>query len=266
MEHTLSTLFSSLASRPQTFDRFRQLPPELRIKIWQHAMPPARTIVVKPPRQQETPTSIDEALVQSQDDTEQTWRSNAQIPALLHVNAEARHEALKHYKLSLAVGKAQPQIYVDFIRDTLFFGTSELNPQCSDLWASTHDLDKVQRLAVIPEGAYRVLRWKKVDLNALQKMIFVSETEGMHLGSNPELVEDTPQEEVKEIVEHIEAEAQKKTLDKDVDMPIKKRMKAAREELDTLMMVLPSHWEKEPVVVTAVFRKQYSSGLARWVC
>ncbi|KAI1376431.1 hypothetical protein F4677DRAFT_78029 [Hypoxylon crocopeplum] len=269
MEQTLSRL-SNRTQSPTTFTKFGELPPELRIKIWQYAMPGPRTVVAKSPyrKQQQTPKSLEEALSESHDQAE-TWYSTTQIPALLHVNAEARHEALKHYKLSLGAGGLQPRIYVDFSRDTVFFGNSELKPECSPLWASTRDLNQVQRLAVVPEGAWRVLRWKKVDLNSLEKMIFVHDTEKLELGPLPQLIEDEPQEiETTLLAEQVqrledlqfqrESQERSPTLD-----PTKKRMQAAREEIETLMIVLPTQLVKEPAVSTAVFRK--SSG-DRWLC
>ncbi|KAI1771912.1 hypothetical protein F4818DRAFT_194440 [Hypoxylon cercidicola] len=267
MEQTLSRL-SSKTERPTTFPKFNELPPELRIKIWQDAMSDSRTVVVKSPyaRQRHTHRSLEEAMSQVHDQ-EETWYSTTQIPALLHVNAEARHEALKHYTLSLGVGRAQPRVYVDFNRDTIFFGNSELKPECSPLWASTRDLNQVQRLAVVPEGSWRVLRWKKVDLNSLEKIIFVHDTEKFELGPLPQLIVDAPQEVG---IDLLEAQAQRleelqlqQELQEDNTMdPMKKRMQAAREEIDTLMMVLPTHWEKEPAVSTAVFRKSCGD---RWL-
>ncbi|KAI5918548.1 hypothetical protein F4810DRAFT_715348 [Camillea tinctor] len=249
------------------FSKFNELPPELRIKIWQHAMPEARTIVIKSPytRNTQTPKSLDEALSHTYDN-EETWQSTTQIPALLHVSAEARYEALKHYTLSFGVSGKQSRIYVDFSRDTIFFGHDELKPECSSLWASTQDLNKIQRLAVVPEGAWRVLRWKKVDLSSLQKMIFVHDTEKIKLGPLPQLIEDASQEEV-----YAELEEQTKLLDETqvigepaaIPDPMKKRMQAAREELETLTQVLPTQWEKEPAVSTAVFKKSRGD---RWAC
>ncbi|KAI1661269.1 hypothetical protein F4813DRAFT_385803 [Daldinia decipiens] len=268
MEGTLSRVSNKLQSSA-TFSKFNELPPELRIKIWQHAMPDPRTVVVKSPYtgQKQTPRSLEEAILDSYSQGE-TWHSTTQIPALLHVNAEARHEALKHYKLSLGVGNIQPRVYVDFNRDTLFFGNSELKPECSSLWASTQGLDQAQRLAVVPEGAWRVLRWKKVDLNSLERIIFVHDTEKLELGSLPQLIEDEPQDIEAELLEgqlqrleelQLQQESQENgTLD-----PMKKRMQAAREEIDTLMMVLPAQWEKEPALSTAVFRKSRGD---RWAC
>ncbi|KAI1333673.1 hypothetical protein F5Y15DRAFT_338289 [Xylariaceae sp. FL0016] len=270
MEQTSTELTNAQA--PITFTQFNDLPPELRIKIWQYAMPPARTVVVKSPhtRQKPTPTSLEDALP-SEYDNEETWQSATQIPALLHVNAEARHEALQTYTLSLGVGKSQPRIYVDFSRDTVFFGHHELKPECSPLWAETQGLNKVQRLAVVPEGAWRVLRWKKVDLNSLEKMIFVHDTEKLKLGPLPELVEDAepavnPEVDAHELETQFEQIKQGNLLDAEMTSKIvemKKRMQAAREELDTLLMVLPTHWEKEPAVSTAVFKKVRGD---KWVC
>lgn len=260
MERTITSLFTP-AKGPQTFHMFGELPPELRIKIWQEAMPAARTVAVQSPfsRRRDAPTSLDGVLT-TYDDAE-TWHSNTQIPALLHVNSEARHEALKHYTLALGVGDYAPRIYVDFSRDTLFFGQAELKPECSSLWGSTRDLTRAQRLAVVPEGAWRVLRWGKVDLNSLQKMIFVYDTHKLHLGPTPQLVEDVPEEELEELIKRIEqADEDPLALPEEEDSsekqePLKLRMQAAREELDTLAMVLPTPWEKEPLVSTATFKK-----------
>ncbi|KAI0023618.1 hypothetical protein F4780DRAFT_58644 [Xylariomycetidae sp. FL0641] len=259
---------SSTPQSPSTFTRFNDLPPELRIKIWQYSIPEARTVVVKSSRSRPTkaPASLDEAMSQTYD-TEKTWQSPTQIPALLHVNPEARHEALKHYRLSLGVGESQPRIFVDFSRDTVFFGNSELAPECSPLWSSTSDLSRVQYLAVVPEGAWRVLRWKKVDLDALEKITFVHDTENAQLGPLPQLMEDAQpvirtKTEAEEQVETME-EAKMQDIQARVLGPMKKRMQEAREELDTLMMVLPTQWEKEPKISTAVFT---TSQQARWIC
>ncbi|KAI1852391.1 hypothetical protein JX265_003842 [Neoarthrinium moseri] len=269
MEPSLSTLQSSTSQGPRSFTRFNDLPPELRIKIWQQSLPGPRTVAVKSPyaQRQPSPKSLEDAVAQHGDDVE-TWTSTTQIPALLHVNAEARHEALKHYRLSLAVGISQPRVYVDFSRDTLFFGNAELKPECSSLWSATKDMDKVERLAVVPEGAWRVFRWKKIDLNGLQKMIFVHDTEKLQLGPSPQLVEDDTHDDIEELVARIEEiQMAEIAMPSEPSTPLpeaamKKRMEAAREELDTLKTVLPAQWEKEPVVVTAVFKKSCGD---RWL-
>ncbi|KAI0471689.1 hypothetical protein GGR56DRAFT_681937 [Xylariaceae sp. FL0804] len=330
MEQT-SPLFSMAPQGPTTFTKFGELPPELRIKIWQHAMPEARTVVVRSPhtsktqqqqkQQPQAPPSLDamlllpaadEAEQQQQPEAEElTWRSTTQIPALLHVSAEARHEALKHYRLGLGVGGAAPRVYVDFSRDTVFFGHAELRPDCARLWAGTADLARVRRLAVVPEGAWRALRWKgsATKLDGLRRLIFVHDSDRFSLGPLPQLVEDEDgagaggqlpgppggvgvedekareeedyddaasavavEEQVRRIEEATKTaaaampttttktpthESQERILER------KKRMQAAREEMDTLAMVLPAQWEKEPVLSTAVFKKSRGD---RWIC
>ncbi|RYP92023.1 hypothetical protein DL770_001878 [Monosporascus sp. CRB-9-2] len=264
------------------FPKFRDLPPELRIKVWQHAMPEARTVVVESPfalARNRAPRSLEEALSRTSDENVQdTWRSTTKIPALLHVNAEARHEALRRYRLSLGAGKAQPTIYVDFSRDTLFFGHAELKPECAKLWASTADLQKVQRLAIVPEGAWRVMRWQNAGMNALERIIFVHEADDVELGPQPQLVEDAREDLAgMETVasapaqDHLEGAEREEGLRQEGGAqesgtslesclarcaldPGRKRMQSAREELDTLMKVLPMRWHREPAVSTAVFR------------
>ncbi|KAI3321964.1 hypothetical protein HD806DRAFT_502417 [Xylariaceae sp. AK1471] len=266
MEQT-SSIITKLQG-PTRFTKFKDLPPELRVMVWKFALPEARTVVIKSPysRQKQIPTSLDEVLPQAFDG-EETWQSTTQIPALLHVNVEARVETLKHYSLSLGVGKAQPRVYIDFSRDTVFFGDAELKPECSSLWAETKDLDKILRLAVVPEGAWRALRWKKACLNSLQKMIFVHDTEKIKLGLLPQLVEDELLDTETSLETELEQQIQllEVTMDESqctLESPVKKRMQAAREELETLMMVLPRQWENEPAVSTAVFRKSRGD---RWV-
>jgi hypothetical protein len=266
MEQTSSLI--TKFQKPTRFTKFKDLPTELRCIIWRCALPGPRTVVVKSPhtRQKQVPTSLDEVLPQAFDG-EETWQSAAQIPALLHVNVEARIETLKHYSLSLGVGRAQPRVYVDFSRDTIFFGDAELKPECSSLWGETRDLEKIQRLAVVPEGAWRALRWKKVNLVSLQKMIFVYDTEKIKLGPLPQLVEDEHSETETSLETELEQQIQllEATMEESqptLKSPVKKRMQAAREELDTLMMVLPTQWENEPAVSTAVFRKSKGD---RWV-
>ncbi|KAJ8116332.1 hypothetical protein ONZ43_g4467 [Nemania bipapillata] len=239
MEQTsaLITKFQGASS----FTKFADLPPEIRIKIWQLAMPGPRTVVIKSPhtRSKHTPTSLDDILVHTASDAELAWHSTTQIPALLHVNAEARYEALKHYSLSLGIGKAQPRVYVDFDRDTLFLGDAELKLECSPLWAETEDLNKVRRLAVVPEGAWRALRWMNVDINSLQKLIFVHNSENIKLGQLPQLVEDEQSEgdlslELEQQLQLLETTAAGSLLE--LESSRKQRIEAAREEFNTLKM------------------------------
>ncbi|KAH6655252.1 hypothetical protein BKA67DRAFT_560009 [Truncatella angustata] len=252
MESVASHNYTTQSS--PSFTRFGDLPPELRIKIWQTAMPEARTVVVNSPlsHKETSPQSLENALLQQNDDAE-AWTSHTEIPALLHVNAEARHEALIHYQLSFGVGQHSPRIYIDFSKDTLFIGNAELTPGRSPLWAKTTDLEKLERLAVVPEGAWRVLRYKRVNFDRLQKLIFVHDILNSKLSPTSQLVEDEALDEVEELVERIEQAQRSSPVVQQSEEEMKKRMQAAREELDTLMMVLPTQWEKEPIIATAIF-------------
>ncbi|KAI1327718.1 hypothetical protein F5Y16DRAFT_370780 [Xylariaceae sp. FL0255] len=284
---TSSPLVPNLEGNMASFTKFNDLPPELRIKIWQHAMPDARTVIIKSPftRQKSVPTSLEEGLLQESNDSssEETWHSATQIPSLLHVNAEARYEALKHYTLSFGVGeKSQSaRVYVDFARDTIFFGNPELQPQCSRLWAATRDLARIRRLAIIPEAAWRVFQWNRIDLGSLEKLVFVHNTDdhtttAADLGPLPELVEDEQQVGDGAEAANLESELDQQfkfiermaggAADEDeaaIVWPLKTRIEEARDELDTLMLVLPTRWEREPVVSTAVFRTRQGAKLLR---
>ncbi|KAI1753619.1 hypothetical protein F4782DRAFT_83057 [Xylaria castorea] len=257
MERILSSFINVLEAT--SFIKFGELPPELRIKIWEFAMPDARTVVIKSPytRPKHMPTSLDEILPRVQDQ-EETWQSPTQVPALLHANAEARHEALKHYSLSLGVGKGQPRVYIDFDCDTIFFGGAELQPKCSSLWANTNGLNKVRRLAVVPQGAWRALRWKKVDFNSLEKLIFVHDAEEVKLGGQPQLIEDEQSEPGLglELERHTQQwETAMMGSYPEPDSTKKQRIEEAREEFATLKMILLAEWEKEPIISTAIFEK-----------
>lgn len=286
---------SSLEGPCSSFTKFKELPPELRIKVWQQAMPGPRIIIVESPftkTQNQEARSLEDSLSRApkKDILEPTWRTRTEIPTLLHVNAESRHEALKRYQRFLGAGTAQPRIYIDFSRDTPFFGHAELRPECSKLWATTKDLGKVRQLAIVPEGAWRVMQWQTVGLKALKKIIFVHGVDESSPGAQQQLVEDTQDDSLESEMDTDTQELQPSeaadtaaavaTVDsgwsergqreeraQDIETslesamarykldPIKKRMLAAREELDVLMQVLPTQWYEELAVSTAVFRE-----------
>ena len=264
-----------------SFEKFGELPPELRIKIWQHAIPGPRTVIVESPftrAQNRAPKSLEDALGRTyeKDAAELNWRSTTRIPTLLHVNAEARHEALQHYQLSLGVGSARPRIYVDFSRDTLFFGLSETMPECSSLWGTTKDLQKVRKLAIVPESAWRAVSWQAQGFNHLKKITFVHDTEDIKLGPQHQLVEDVtesttePESSTQEDDQVSFQEAEHGHMQQGDESPqenpislagsmakcnpTKRRMQEAREEVHTLTQVLPGRWDREPEVSTALFR------------
>jgi len=86
-----------------SFHAFRQLPPELRLRVWTLALPPPRVI-------------------------ELTWMSQARsvtskspTPAILHACEESRYNTIQFYE-QVNFGDCSQIILVDFERDTIFFG------------------------------------------------------------------------------------------------------------------------------------------------
>ncbi|KAL0943683.1 uncharacterized protein CTRU02_201570 [Colletotrichum truncatum] len=73
-----------------SFTPFSRLPAELRLKIWNHALPP-RTLLA----------------------------THAPNPALLSVNREARYEALRRYTLVRLNTWGDRRIYIDFNHDSI---------------------------------------------------------------------------------------------------------------------------------------------------
>ncbi|KZL81896.1 hypothetical protein CI238_06442 [Colletotrichum incanum] len=86
----LDSLRLQVRGPEHSFEPFSRLPPELRLKIWNHAMPP-RTLLA----------------------------SHAPNPALLSVNHEARHEALRRYTLVRLNTWGDRRIYIDFQMDSI---------------------------------------------------------------------------------------------------------------------------------------------------
>ncbi|KXJ93236.1 hypothetical protein Micbo1qcDRAFT_222903 [Microdochium bolleyi] len=213
------------AGEPTSFNQFSQLPSEIRIKIWQYSLPEPRFIAIRSPlrdtrQQASTSSSLADALAVCLDfdrhsapiktRSSQSWRSTSKPPALLHVSAEARHEALRYYKLSLGANGCRPQIYIDFSRDTLFFGDAEIESYCDPLWSTTPDLKLVRRLAIVPEGAWRVLRrWQHLGLNSVEKLVFVHGSEALDpLAPLPPLIKDVAVYEEMDRCGHGEKEEQ----------------------------------------------------------
>ncbi|KAI1810677.1 hypothetical protein GGS20DRAFT_162768 [Poronia punctata] len=253
-----TSLHIPLAQKLVTFSLFPLLPPELQIEVLSYALSEPRTVVVEPPKgkQDRLCTSLDKALAQTSEDDEQTWRSTTQIPTLLHVNHQARSEALRYYSLSFGVGEARPRIYVNFGRDTVLFSHQTLQPEYSSLWAKTRDLDKIRRVAVGPEGGFQFLWLSKVGLPSLEKFTFVDYTEAAGFGPLPRLVEDYHAQPGQDDQED-EFEGQMRLFQllvnkRPTERPKQKRWREAKEEFTTLMTVLPKRWDKDPILATAV--------------
>ncbi|KAI0124935.1 hypothetical protein BJ170DRAFT_635743 [Xylariales sp. AK1849] len=172
------TPYSSSAPFHPSFPSFSHLPPELRLQIWGHILLP-RTILIS---------------CQDPDNaTEQNFELSSRpscrlVPALLHVNHEARTLALAHYELAFSwkipavladmdliapsrdsirglVSESpkwsEPHIYFNFENDALFLlGELELYTESGFNSPMTYflrreDTARVRRVAV----AFRALRY-----------------------------------------------------------------------------------------------------------
>jgi 2EXR family len=106
---------STTTIKTTTFPLFSQLPPELRRKIWKHALPEPRVINVD--------------YVQRTRSTAPSFVANHGPPTLLAVNREARAIALAQYEPAFrartgpASDSRSSGFYFDFRRDTLCFAT-----------------------------------------------------------------------------------------------------------------------------------------------
>ncbi|KAK2048524.1 hypothetical protein LZ31DRAFT_45344 [Colletotrichum somersetense] len=90
LSKNLDSLRLQVRGPENSFSPFSRLPAELRLKIWNHAMPP-RTLLA----------------------------THAPNPALLSVNHEARCEALRRYTLVRLNTWGDRRIYIDFRRDAI---------------------------------------------------------------------------------------------------------------------------------------------------
>jgi hypothetical protein len=102
----------------RTFSLFPKLPPELRNKIWKLSLPGPRIIrITHDPRNMAT-VKIQEIGA----GPSPFWRAKANagpVPALLHVNKEARSFASKYYSLTFEKQTQGRPVYFDATRDTL---------------------------------------------------------------------------------------------------------------------------------------------------
>lgn len=105
------------------FHKFPELPTELRLKIWQFALPRKRVLPIK-----EKEMDIAVGYYTSPCQVRVLYGANSTFP-VLHVNFEARQEALRFYKLPFGNGLTyRPNViktYLDPAFDTVFFGHND---------------------------------------------------------------------------------------------------------------------------------------------
>ncbi|KAK3373961.1 hypothetical protein B0T24DRAFT_720542 [Lasiosphaeria ovina] len=167
---------------PTTFPQFSRQPVELRQQIWAESLPGPRVLMLQHRHQYQqrtntpiisifililililtikTPTRL--ATLQADLNyhhhhyqQQNVWSCTAPIPTALHVCAESRAVAQRHYRLGLAPGGASksgtpsPRIYVDFSRDVIALDAAAVASAAGrNLWRLTRDVRCVRHLAV----------------------------------------------------------------------------------------------------------------------
>lgn len=181
------TSTSSLSSSPSTFPLFPNLPPELRLKIWEYLLQP-RIIIVTCFDANDAPRKRHQLALRPH---------KRFVPILLHISAETRRLALKHYKLAFswrispsilagpgrikggaaaaaAAAEAPPRVYFNFKTDTLLL-LGELEPYDSSnmnapmvYFLSRPDARRVVNVAV----AFEELRLGEVESEEIFGTLF----------------------------------------------------------------------------------------------
>jgi len=134
------------------FPQFARLPAEIRLQIWEAALPGQRAIMLVSP----FPTTAERLRgklglgppARHPPGMPAVFRGSAPPPALLHVNAEARAVALRRYRLGLGALGAPGRIYIDFERDCVALSRAELRSNAQTLWRLTPDAAQVRHLAL----------------------------------------------------------------------------------------------------------------------
>ncbi|KAI1143605.1 hypothetical protein F5Y05DRAFT_259 [Hypoxylon sp. FL0543] len=109
-----------MGDRSQVFHRFAQLPIELRFIIWTYNLPGPRIVEIK--RNTEQPSTSQQ---QQSDRRPICYKSTLPIPVNLHVCKESRFDALRRYKLLFGSTRETGRIFLDPLRDTLYFGSGQ---------------------------------------------------------------------------------------------------------------------------------------------
>ncbi|KAF4636669.1 hypothetical protein G7Y89_g1408 [Cudoniella acicularis] len=129
-----------------TFHAFEKLPLELRTKIWDLGLPDGRVVQMKV------------KLVMAKYSRHQRGiylNSSTPVPGMLHACLESRAIALQHYELGMGSHLSHARTYVDFTKDTIYFGDDNIGQGftlASLLRDITEkDLSKIRRLAVSQE-------------------------------------------------------------------------------------------------------------------
>lgn len=105
------------------FSKFSQLPTELRVQIWEYAVPGPRTVAVVSVDGKWSSEYFAEARVEG--GTAYQPRALTQVPAMLHASTESRAVALESLKLYFHVHFNGSPVYFNPKIDTLMFYDNE---------------------------------------------------------------------------------------------------------------------------------------------
>lgn len=119
----ISVSCNSNIRRHQTL--FPQLPPELRLRIWDLNLPTSRFVTIRCGSD-----NLDSPVADVPHNNDPTWWTNssvlctspAPVPANLHTCAESRAHALTKYRLSFSYAQQEPRIYFNPNTDVVYFG------------------------------------------------------------------------------------------------------------------------------------------------
>jgi 2EXR family len=132
--------------------------------------------------------------------------SPAAPPTVLHVCQEARVEALRFYKLAFGRCGLEPQIYVNFAKDIIYFGEKS-GWENMLIWEGyTEDMEKIQYLAMEFCCMQRFVKWKLDACIDLKELLVVKPgRRRFRPGSSPLLVDVDEREEALSDRSYIEA-------------------------------------------------------------
>lgn len=136
------------------FNPFMNLPSELRINIWQHALPGPRVVAVRFSHAQNR------------------YISDTPPPALLHASPESRSVFLSRYEKLIISATHDSSVFVDFERDTVFFDNVDCSPRgdlALDLASSPHR-NKILQCAIDAQ-LWEVLRFFRFDTMSEIKLL-----------------------------------------------------------------------------------------------
>ncbi|KAG9239776.1 hypothetical protein BJ875DRAFT_2952, partial [Amylocarpus encephaloides] len=131
----------------KTFHQFNSLPIELRRNIWDQAASVGRIVEIKVKIEYSKYSHHSRGL---------RFSSKTPVPALLHVNAEAREIGLNYWQLSMKSHYFEARIYINFKKDIVYFGDVNLTTFEWSLATLIRDvpeseLAKINHLAVTQE-------------------------------------------------------------------------------------------------------------------